>query len=33
MLFARQHRIEINKRVYRTLKHDQSNGILDFQVS
>jgi len=32
MMFARQHRIEINKRVYRSLKHAQNKGILDFQV-
>jgi DNA polymerase-3 subunit alpha len=32
MLFARQHRIEINKRVYHSLKHAQSKGMLDFQV-
>ena len=32
LLFARQHRIQINKRVYRSLKHAQSDGILDFQV-
>jgi len=32
MLFARQHRIEINKKVYRSLKHAQNKGILDFQV-
>jgi DNA polymerase-3 subunit alpha len=32
MLFARQHRIQINKKVYHTLKHAQSKGLLDFQV-
>jgi len=32
MLFARQHRIEINKRVYRSLKHAQNKGMLDFHV-
>jgi len=32
MLFARQHRIQINKRVYNTLKHAQSKEMLDFQV-
>jgi len=32
LLFARQHRIEINKRVYHSLKHSQSKGMLDFQV-
>jgi DNA polymerase-3 subunit alpha len=32
MLFARQHRIEINKKVYHSLKRAQSKGFLDFQV-
>jgi len=32
MLFARQHRIQINKKVYNALKHMQSLGSLDFQV-
>jgi len=32
MLFARQHRIEINKKVYRSLKYSRSKGYLDFQV-
>ena len=32
MLFARQHRIQINKRVYSSLKHAQSKGLLDFNV-
>ena len=32
ILFARQHRIEINKKVYHSLKHAQSKGLLDFQV-
>jgi len=32
MLFARQHRIQINKKVYHTLKHAQGEGLLDFNV-
>lgn len=32
MLFARQHRIQINKNVYHSLKHARSKGLLDFQV-
>ena len=32
MLFARQHRIQINKKVYHTLKQAQGEGLLDFNV-
>ncbi len=32
LLFARQHRIQINKKVYRLLKHAREERILDFQV-
>ena len=32
MLFARQHRIQINKKVYRLLKQAREEGILEFQV-
>ena len=32
ILFARQHRIQINKKVYHSLKQAQGKGILDFNV-
>lgn len=32
-LFARQHRISINKNVYHFLKHEKENKTLDFQVT
>jgi len=32
MMFARQHRIQINKKVYHSLKNAQSKGLLDFNV-
>jgi len=32
MLFSRQHRVQINTKVYHTLKQAQSEGILDYQV-
>jgi hypothetical protein len=32
MLFARQHRIQINKKIYHLLKRAQTEGIIDFQV-
>jgi len=32
MMFARQHRIQINKKVYHSLKQAQGKGFLDFNV-
>ena len=31
--FARQHRVDINPKVYRMLKTAKSEGILDFDVN
>jgi hypothetical protein len=33
MLFSRQHRIQINKKVYLALKNYKAEGLIDYQVN